>query len=63
MAIAAIVETVHQWAHTGLLWIGFGTVVGLLAKTVMPGKDQVDFNPVHPTQPGAALQGGPCSTS
>jgi uncharacterized membrane protein YeaQ/YmgE (transglycosylase-associated protein family) len=29
----------HQWAETILVWIGFGTVVGLLAKAIMPGRD------------------------
>src|SRR4051794_35143962 len=28
-----------QWAHFTLIWIGFGTVVGLLAKLILPGKD------------------------
>src|SRR5207248_2986231 len=25
--------------HLGLEWVGFGTLVGLIAKAVMPGKD------------------------
>ncbi|HEV3260394.1 MAG TPA: hypothetical protein VG013_26295 [Gemmataceae bacterium] len=29
----------HQWANDILLWIGFGTLVGLAAKAVMPGRD------------------------
>ena len=32
-------ETVQQWANDVLVWIGFGTVVGLLAKAIMPGRD------------------------
>ena len=28
-----------HWAHIGLEWIGFGTVVGLIAKAIMPGRD------------------------
>ena len=32
-------ELIAQWMHTGLEWIGFGTVVGLIAKAVLPGKD------------------------
>jgi len=28
-----------QWAHMLLVWIGFGTLVGLLAKAILPGKD------------------------
>ena len=30
---------VHQWANDVLVWIGFGTLVGLLAKAIMPGRD------------------------
>jgi uncharacterized membrane protein YeaQ/YmgE (transglycosylase-associated protein family) len=29
----------QQWANDILVWIGFGTLVGLLAKAVMPGRD------------------------
>jgi len=32
-------DTVQQWANDILVWIGFGTVVGLLAKAIMPGRD------------------------
>ena len=32
-------DTVQQWANDILVWIGFGTVVGLLAKALMPGRD------------------------
>lgn len=32
-------ETVRHWANDILVWIGFGTVVGLLAKAIMPGRD------------------------
>lgn len=28
-----------EWTHYLLLWIGFGTMVGLLTKGVLPGKD------------------------
>lgn len=34
-----ITQLVQQWAHEAFAWIGFGTVVGLLAKAIMPGKD------------------------
>jgi uncharacterized membrane protein YeaQ/YmgE (transglycosylase-associated protein family) len=30
---------VQQWANDVLVWIGFGTLVGLLAKAIMPGRD------------------------
>jgi uncharacterized membrane protein YeaQ/YmgE (transglycosylase-associated protein family) len=30
---------VQQWANDILVWVGFGTVVGLLAKAIMPGRD------------------------
>jgi uncharacterized membrane protein YeaQ/YmgE (transglycosylase-associated protein family) len=32
-------DQVQQWANTLLIWVGFGTVVGLLAKAIMPGRD------------------------
>ena len=32
-------EVLNHWAESVLLWIGFGTVVGLLAKAIMPGRD------------------------
>ncbi len=32
-------ELISQWMHYFLEWIGFGTLVGLLAKAVLPGKD------------------------
>jgi uncharacterized membrane protein YeaQ/YmgE (transglycosylase-associated protein family) len=35
----AFAEQVQQWANTLLIWVGFGTLVGLLAKAVMPGRD------------------------
>lgn len=30
---------IQQWINDILVWIGFGTVVGLLAKAIMPGRD------------------------
>ncbi len=32
-------ETMRSWFEWILLWIGFGTCVGLLAKALMPGRD------------------------
>ncbi len=32
-------DQVTQLTNLILIWIGFGTVVGLLAKAIMPGKD------------------------
>jgi uncharacterized membrane protein YeaQ/YmgE (transglycosylase-associated protein family) len=32
-------QTVQDLANQVLVWIGFGTLVGLLAKAIMPGKD------------------------
>jgi len=32
-------EFVERLANDVLLWVGFGTVVGLLAKAIMPGRD------------------------
>ncbi len=30
---------VQQWTNLFLVWVGFGTLVGLMAKAVMPGRD------------------------
>jgi uncharacterized membrane protein YeaQ/YmgE (transglycosylase-associated protein family) len=32
-------EFLGHWANSVLTWIGFGTLVGLLAKAIMPGRD------------------------
>lgn len=32
-------EYVQHWANDVLVWVGFGTLVGLLAKAIMPGRD------------------------
>lgn len=32
-------QTFEEAAHNLLVWIGFGTLVGLIAKAVMPGRD------------------------
>ena len=29
----------EAWVNDILVWVGFGTVVGLLAKAIMPGRD------------------------
>jgi uncharacterized membrane protein YeaQ/YmgE (transglycosylase-associated protein family) len=34
-----MLQIAEQWANTILIWVGFGTIVGLLAKAIMPGKD------------------------
>jgi uncharacterized membrane protein YeaQ/YmgE (transglycosylase-associated protein family) len=34
-----LMEVLRQAAHEVLLWVGFGTLVGLAAKALMPGKD------------------------
>jgi len=39
MENAELVEIFQRWANDVLVWIGFGTVVGLLAKAIMPGRD------------------------
>lgn len=39
MENAELVQQLDSWAHLGLTWIGFGTLVGLVAKAVMPGRD------------------------
>lgn len=30
---------IQEWVDVILIWVGFGTLVGLLAKAVMPGRD------------------------
>ncbi len=32
-------QTAQQWVNVSLIWIGFGTLAGLAAKTIMPGRD------------------------
>jgi uncharacterized membrane protein YeaQ/YmgE (transglycosylase-associated protein family) len=34
-----IAEYLSRWANDILVWVGFGTIVGLLAKAIMPGRD------------------------
>ncbi|MBN1908846.1 MAG: GlsB/YeaQ/YmgE family stress response membrane protein [Pirellulales bacterium] len=34
-------QTAQQWVNVVLIWIGFGTLAGLLAKTVLPGRDPI----------------------
>ncbi len=34
-----LAATAQQWANDFLVWVGFGTLVGLMAKAVMPGRD------------------------
>jgi uncharacterized membrane protein YeaQ/YmgE (transglycosylase-associated protein family) len=31
--------TLQHWANDVLVWVGFGTLVGLMAKAIMPGRD------------------------
>lgn len=35
----ALIDLATQAAHEVLLWVGFGTLAGLAAKAVMPGRD------------------------
>ena len=32
-------DVVAQWINHLFVWIGFGTIVGLLSKAILPGKD------------------------
>lgn len=36
---AELMKTVQNVAHDMLTWVGFGTLTGLLAKALMPGRD------------------------
>ncbi len=39
MEQSEIIVQAEQWAHLVLVWIGFGTMAGLVAKAIMPGRD------------------------
>ncbi len=39
MTSPQLIEMAQQAAHELLLWVGFGTLVGLAAKAIMPGRD------------------------
>ena len=39
MTSLTLADIAAQAAHEVLLWVGFGTLVGLAAKAVMPGRD------------------------
>lgn len=39
MDSAHLMTVAEQAAHEILLWVGFGTLVGLAAKAIMPGRD------------------------
>jgi uncharacterized membrane protein YeaQ/YmgE (transglycosylase-associated protein family) len=39
MAAPQITLILQEAAHEVLLWVGFGTLVGLVAKAIMPGRD------------------------
>ena len=32
-------QAAQQWVNVVLIWIGFGTLAGLAAKTILPGRD------------------------
>jgi uncharacterized membrane protein YeaQ/YmgE (transglycosylase-associated protein family) len=34
-----LAELLHRLCQDALMWIGFGTLVGLVARAIMPGKD------------------------
>jgi uncharacterized membrane protein YeaQ/YmgE (transglycosylase-associated protein family) len=39
MADLDLAQSAQQWVNDGFVWIGFGTVSGLMAKAIMPGRD------------------------
>ena len=39
MPDANFMSELSQWANHLLIWIGFGTLAGLLAKSIMPGRN------------------------
>ncbi len=34
-----LMQAIHDGIHEMLVWVGFGTLVGLAAKAIMPGRD------------------------
>ena len=32
-------QTAQQWVNVTLLWVGFGTLAGLLARALLPGRE------------------------
>ena len=32
-------QSAQQWVNVVLIWIGFGALAGLLAKSILPGRD------------------------
>lgn len=39
MEAGNIAQVAETWANVVLVWIGYGTLVGLFAKAIMPGRD------------------------
>jgi uncharacterized membrane protein YeaQ/YmgE (transglycosylase-associated protein family) len=39
MAEFELSQTAQQWCNAVLIWIGFGTVAGLLAKSLLPSRE------------------------
>src|SRR5690606_41300749 len=39
MSDSTLAEIAAQAAHEVLVWVGYGTLVGLAAKAIMPGRD------------------------
>ncbi|MFM2094785.1 MAG: hypothetical protein RIS70_1909 [Planctomycetota bacterium] len=39
MSDAELTTVFQSWANDILVWVGFGTIVGLLARAIMPGRD------------------------
>jgi len=37
--VGALSEIAQQWVNVTLIWIGFGTLAGLLARAILPGRD------------------------
>lgn len=39
MSALVLSETAQQWVNVVLIWVGFGTLAGLLAKALIPGRE------------------------
>lgn len=34
-----VMDAIRGWLETALVWVGFGTLIGIVAKAIMPGRD------------------------
>jgi uncharacterized membrane protein YeaQ/YmgE (transglycosylase-associated protein family) len=34
-----VMEAIRGWFESALVWVGYGTLIGMVAKAIMPGRD------------------------